>query len=313
LLGYLAPDRFLGGDMGLDVDGATAACARLGEVLALSADEVAWGIREIALVGMAKAVRGRLAERGLDPRGRALISFGGCGGLFAADIARAIGMDTVVVPELASVLSAFGAATADVRRERAQSLEMAFPVDIDTVSVIAEKLRGQVDADVAADGVAPDDRSVLFEADLRFKRQKWELTVPLTGALAGAEGFDQLIADFRAEYARRYGEGALMAGAVVELVSVRAIGVGRTVKPDLTPTEATAATGGAPPRASVRSVRVARGTAPISVDVYAGAELLVGHEITGPALVDGVDTTVWIPPACTLRVDTRNNFIMEVN
>ena len=119
-------------------------------------------------------------------------------------------MDTVVVPELASVLSAFGAATADVRRERAQSLEMAFPVDIDAVSVIAEKLRGQVDADVAADGVAPDDRSVVFEADLRFKRQKWELTVPLTGALAGAEGLDRLIADFRAEYARRYGEGALM-------------------------------------------------------------------------------------------------------
>ncbi len=170
-------------------------------------------------------------------------------------------MDTVIVPELASVLSAFGAATADVRRERAQSLEMAFPVDIDAVSVIAEKLRGQVDADLAADGVAPDDRSVVFEADLRFKRQKWELTVPLTGALAGADGFDQLIADFRAEYARRYGEGALMAGAVVELVSVRAIGIGRTVKPDLTPDRGRpTATGGAPPRASVRSVRVARGT-----------------------------------------------------
>jgi N-methylhydantoinase A len=179
--------------------------------------------------------------------------------------------------------------------------------------VIAEKLRGQVDADVAADGVAPDDRSVVFEADLRFKRQKWELTVPLTGALAGADGFDQLIADFRAEYARRYGEGALMAGAVVELVSVRAIGIGRTVKPDLTPTAPAASAGGAPLRASVRSVRVERGSAPISVDVYAGADLLAGQELTGPALVDGVDTTVWIPPDCRLRVDTRNNFIVEVN
>jgi N-methylhydantoinase A len=313
VLGYLAPDRFLGGDMGLDADAATAACARLGEELALSADDVAWGIREIALVGMAKAVRGRLAERGLDPRGRSLVSFGGCGGLFAADIAHAIGMDTVVVPELASVLSAFGAATADVRRERAQSLEMAFPVDIDAVAVIAEKLRGQVDADVAADGVAPVDRSVVFEADLRFKRQKWELTVPLTGALAGADGFDQLIADFRAEYARRYGEGALMAGAVVELVSVRAIGTGRTVKPDLTPTAPTEATGGAPSRASVRSVRVARGTAPISVDVFVGDDLRAGHEVSGPALIDGVDTTVWIPPDRRLRVDSRNNFIVEVN
>ena len=278
----------------------------------MSTEEVAWGIREIALVGMAKAVRGRLAERGLDPRGRALVSFGGCGGLFAADIARAIGMDTVVVPELASVLSAFGAATADVRRERAQSLEMAFPVDIDAVSVIAEKLRAQVDADVAADGVAPADRSVVFEADLRFKRQKWELTVPLTGALSDADGFDELIADFRSEYARRYGEGALMAGAVVELVSVRAIGIGRTVKPDLTPTDPGATAAEGPERASVRAVRVERGTAPVTVDVYAGADLRPGHRVSGPALVDGLDTTVWVAPDCRLRVDTRNNFIVEV-
>ena len=156
VLGYLAPDRFLGGDMTLDATAASDACARLGRELSLSTDDVAWGIREIALAGMAKAVRGRLAERGLDPRGRALVSYGGCGGLFAADIAQAIGMDTVVIPELASVLSAFGAATADVRRERAQSLEMAFPIDIDAVSVIAEKLRAQVDADVAADGVASE-------------------------------------------------------------------------------------------------------------------------------------------------------------
>jgi N-methylhydantoinase A len=298
--------------MSLDTTAATDACARLGHELSLSTDDVAWGIREIALAGMAKAVRGRLAERGLDPRGRALVSYGGCGGLFAADIAQAIGMETIVIPELASVLSAFGAATADVRRERAQSLEMAFPIDIDAVSVIAEKLRAQVDADVAADGVAPSDRSVVFEADLRFKRQKWELTVPLAGALSSAEGFDQLIADFRSEYARRYGEGALMAGAVVELVSVRAVGIGRTVKPDLAVDAGSAPVSGPPERASVRPVRVERGEAPLAVDVYAGADLRPGHRISGPALIDGVDTTVWVPPDSTMRVDARNNFVVEV-
>jgi N-methylhydantoinase A len=103
-----------------------------------------------------------------------------------------------------------------------------------------------------------------------------------------------------------------MAGAVVELVSVRAIGVGRTVKPDLTPSDQVAATGDAPERASVRAVRVERGAAPVAVDVYAGADLRPGHHVSGPALVDGLDTTVWIPPDSRLRVDTRNNFIVEV-
>ena len=312
VLGFLATDRFLGGDMTLDADAAARACARLGEQLALSRDEVAWGIREIALAGMAKSVRGRLAERGLDPRGRALLSYGGCGALFASDIASALGIDTVVIPELASVLSAFGAATADVRRERAQSLEMTFPVDIDAVSVIAEKLRAQVDADVAADGIAPGDRSVGFEADLRFKRQKWELTVPLAGALSGPDGFERLIADFRDEYARRYGEGALMAGAVIELVSVRAIGVGRTVKPDLSLAHGRSGERGAPERAGFRPVRLHRGTEPVAVDVYAGDDLRPGHRVMGPALVDGVDTTVWVPNDRALRVDDRDNFVVEV-
>ena len=64
------------------VDAARDACARLGGPLGLSAEETAWGLREIALAGMAKAVRSRLGERGLDPRDHALLSYGGCGALF---------------------------------------------------------------------------------------------------------------------------------------------------------------------------------------------------------------------------------------
>jgi N-methylhydantoinase A len=311
-LGYLAPDRFLGGDMTLDAGAGADACARLGRPLSLDADEVAWGIREIALAGMAKAVRGRLAERGLDPRGRALVSYGGCGGLFAADIARAIRAPRVLVPELASVLSAFGAATADVRRERTQSLELPLPADADAIAVVAEKLRSQVDADVAADGVLAADRSVHFEADLRFRRQKWELTVPFTGGTVDAAGLEQLVGDFRTEYARRYGEGALMAGAVVELVSVRAIGVGRTVKPDLAPSTARHEANGSAARTGEREVRVDRDGAPIEVGVYAGSALGPGDRITGPGLVDGSDTTVWVPPGAEAHVDPRNNLVLEV-
>jgi N-methylhydantoinase A len=312
VLGYLAPDRFLGGDMTLDADAARAACAALGTRIGLGADEVAWGIREIALAGMAKAVRGRLAERGLDPRGRAIVSFGGCGGLFTADIAGAIGIDAIVVPELASVLSAYGAATADVRRERTQSLEIPFPIDVDAASAVAEKLRGQVDADVAADGVDAVDRSVRFEADLRFKRQKWELTVPFPGERIDGDGFDQLVADFRVDYARRYGEGALMAGAVVELVSLRAIGIGRTEKPGVTVAAVDGHTEDPPAPVAIRRVRVARDDAPLVVDVYSGIDLRPGDAFAGPALVDGADTTVWVPPGGRARVDGRNNLVVEV-
>jgi N-methylhydantoinase A len=120
------------------------------------------------------------------------------------------------------------------------------------------------------------------------------------------------VGDFRTEYARRYGEGALMAGAVVELVSVRAIGVGRTVKPDLAPSPAGHEVNGATARSGTRDVRLARGAAPVAVDVHAGASLGPGDRIAGPALVDGSDTTVWVPPGGQARVDSRNNLVLEV-
>jgi N-methylhydantoinase A len=314
VLGYLAPDRFLGGDMALDRDAALAACARLAERLALDEIEVAWGMRELALVGMAKAVRGRLSERGLDPRRHSLICYGGCGALFAADIARAIGASTVIIPELASVLSAYGAATTDVRRERAQSLELAFPVDADVVAAVADKLRYDVDADVAADGIDAADRSVHFEIDLRFARQKWELTVPLSGTRVDAASLSRLLDAFRAEYGRRYGEGALMAGAVVELVALRAIGTGATMKPraDALRTAATAHRDGPLARAHTRRVHLQRAATPSTVDVYDAGTLQPGDRVRGPAVVDGRDTTVWVPDGASLEVDEQRTLVLEV-
>jgi N-methylhydantoinase A len=328
VLGYLAPDRFLGGAMTLDRRAAHDACARLAAPLGLGEAEVAWGMRELALVGMAKAVRGRLSDRGLDPRDHALISYGGCGALFAADIARAIGARRVVIPELASVLSAYGAATTDVRRERTQSLELAFPVDIDAVAAVADKLRADVDADVAADGIDASHRTVHFEIDLRFARQKWELTIPLPGTHVDAATLDRLLDAFRVEYGRRYGEGALMAGAVVELVAVRSIGVGATMKPrpPESPPDGSAASaasvasagsasstaGGRRDTEERRPVLLARDGTPTPVDVHDANDLQPGDVVRGPALVDGTDTTVWVPEGASLDVRAQRTLVVEV-
>jgi N-methylhydantoinase A len=311
VLGYLAPDGFLGGEMALDAQKARAACAELGAQLGMDALEVAWGIREIALVGMVKAVRVRIGRRGLDPRRQSLISFGGCGGLFAPAIADHIGARTVLVPELASVLSAFGAATADVRRERTQSLGVTLPAAVGLVEGVADALRAEVDAQVASDGVAASDRAVRYEADMRFRRQVWELTVPLGERVDGA-ALSRLVGDFRTEYAQRYGEGALMMGAPVELASLRAVGTGRTVQARLAVEKIDAAVAGtAAPACGARAVHVARGAPAESVPVHAGSDLRPGHAIAGPALIDGSDTTTWVPHGHTAVVDDARTIILE--
>ncbi len=139
VLGFLDPQRFLGGEMELDPAAAVEACAALGTHVGLDAHETAWGIRRLALADMARAVRARLSTRGLDPRRQTLLSYGGCGALFTPEIAATIGAPSVLVPELASVLSAFGAATADVRRERARTLGLLHPVADDVLETLVDQ------------------------------------------------------------------------------------------------------------------------------------------------------------------------------
>ena len=315
VLGYIDPTMFLGGTMALDVDAAHRACEAVGRAAGLGTTEAAWGIREISLEGMVKATRALLNARGLDGADQALISFGGCGSLFTPDIARAIRATRVLVPELASVLSAFGAATADIRRERLHSLSIDLTDDPGPLQALADKLQTEVLEDLAADGVAPGDRSVLFEADLRFKRQAWEVTIPLRSGPITADVLSALGEDFRHEYARRYGAGSMVIAAGTELVTLRATGIGRTegASAEALRREPVAAGTVAGPTGA-RRVQLGRHDGDRrDVPSYTGTALQPGHVVAGPALVDGPDTTIWIPPDATARLDDRSTLVLEVH
>jgi N-methylhydantoinase A len=300
VLGYIDPQMFLGGDMVLDSEAAVRACARLGAQLGMDALEAAWGIWEVAKATMVRALRARFAERGTDPRAFSLISMGGCGALASAPLARELGLRSVLVPELASVMSAFGTATSDVRRERSRSATAIVPAGARLLSQIAGQLTAEVRADLTADGIEPDAMRVDLVADMRFARQKYELQVPWTG------DFDQAsqaanVARFQGEYESRYGRGAIVSGAPVEIVTLHAVGTGRTVRAALT--EDPGRADGAAPVSGYRSVHVAQREEPASIPVVRSADLLPGHTLAGPALVDAPDTTIWIPEGYAASVD----------
>lgn len=311
VLGYIDPKHFLGGDMRLDPEAARNACARLGSGLGTDAVKAAWGIWEIAKVEMIRALRAQFAQRGLDPREFAIISMGGCGGLFNPLIAQELGVRRVLIPELTSVLSAFGAANADIRRERTRSIGMLLPAAGESLAVVAAELTQTVSDDLTADGIAAADRTVSFEADLRFMRQQFELTIPCDPGFS-AHAQNDLINAFTSEYQRRYGQGALVLGAPVELVSLRAVGRGQTVRAELVRSPAI-------PQAQIRQKRkrqiwVGDGSQvqPMSVDVLSSIDLQPGELIQGPALLDGADTTIWIPPRVTARLSEHRTIDMEV-
>ena len=191
VLGFLDPTRFLGGDVPRSTPMPRATRARaLGEPLGLDADDTAWGIRELALAGMVEGHARRASPRSASTRATTRCSASAAAARCSRPRSRdAIGAPRVIVPELASVLSAFGAATADVRRERAAVGARDRARSIPTVvEKIAEELARTVDADLDADGVAPADRSVEFEADLRFAKQSVRAHDPRAGGAPLAHG-----------------------------------------------------------------------------------------------------------------------------
>lgn len=311
VLGYIDATQFLGGDMALDAAAATQACERLGAQLGSNAFQAAWGICEIAKVEMVRALREQFAQKGLDPADHTIVSMGGCGGLFNALIALELGIRRVLVPELTSVLSAFGAANADVRRERTRSVGLMLPCAEDAVQVRQGELRQAVLADLTADGIPLADMSVTLEADLRFMRQQWELSVECTAGLERSEQ-DRVIEAFKTEYGRRYGKGALVSGTPVELVALRAVGRGRTVRADLTAREGSQAADSTAPSSGTRKLYLDAARPAFDVQVVAGNDLQPGHQIEGPALIDSRDTTIWIPEGVRAAVDGYRTLTLEV-
>lgn len=315
-LGYIDGDRFLGGSMRLDRDAAVRACAEVGARVGLDAGRLAWGIRSLALADMVGAVRLLFNRRGLDVRQYSIVSYGGCGSLFTADIARALGVRRVIVPEVASVLSAFGAASASVRHERSRSIAAAMPVDPGLFVRVLKELDASVVQVMAEEQVAPEDREVLFEADLRFKRQKFQLSIAVPEGLGPEETIAKLTADFQEEYRSRYGEGSLLLGAALELVTLRAVGQGKLrqiVADDLHVAQA----GDVQPvdvtRRSTRRVHLDETGEPREVDVYEGADLGPGARVRGPACIDKVDTTIWLPPGTTAEVDVNGSLVIDTS
>ena len=297
VLGYMDGGFFLGGSVALDLDAATQACEKLGERIGLDAFQTAEGIRQIALAEMSRVVRSRLAQGGIKPSETAVVSYGGCGSLFAPALAADLGMGRVVVPPMTSVFSAFGAAVADLRRERVSLVDRMLPLqeesEVERVVAKIANLMEEVRGDLSDDGVEASKQTVTVYGDFRFYRQKWELTLPLEVDEANVS-FDAewAVAAFKKAYAQRYSAAALAAGAPVEFVSLRAIGIGETVRVELE--ELGAGSSEEPEPLSSRTL-YREGVGRQAVSAYQYESLRPGAQITGPALIDAVDTTIWVP------------------
>jgi len=302
------PPHLLGGEMELDVARARRAIEdRVARPLGLTLEAAAAGILDIVNNNMVGAIRLVSVERGHDPRGLALVPFGGAGPLHGADLATLLGMPAVVVPRHPGVLSTFGLLGSEVRNDYARtSLQKPPDYDRATVAAIFADLTGQAQAWLAAEGVPAAGRRISRLADLRYRHQGFEITVPWPERDLPAE---PLIRRFHAAHRRLYTYS--LEDAPVEIVNLRVAAAGQVRRFAL---PALPARRGARTRTPARRRRVyfsGRGwTECPCVDREA---LSAGTVVSGPVIVEQLDSTTVVLPGQVARVDRFGNLVLRLD
>ena len=174
--------------------------------LRLTVPEAAARIAEIVNASMAEALRIVSIERGHDARGFSLVAFGGAGPVHAAALAEELQIPEVIVPPVPGAFSALGLVASDLKRDYVRTLY----ADLGTVDParVAEMLRpmeasGRTMLDTAC--VPAERRALLRQADLRYRRQAYELTVPLADGAVTRASLDAAMAAFHAKHELTYG------------------------------------------------------------------------------------------------------------
>ena len=188
VLGRLGED-FAGGT--LDRASAEAALAGLGARLGLDAVQAAAGVVRVVDARMADGIRVATVRRGIDPRGHALLAFGGAAGLHVSAVARDLGIGRALVPLAASVLSAWGMLASAPRAE----VEQSFGADLSHLDPGALAEAWARLEQLAAARLGQDAPTLARSAGMRAGEQVFEITVPLTPFDWSAEGLPVRLAE----------------------------------------------------------------------------------------------------------------------
>ncbi len=309
VLGYLNPRYLAGGTLEIDSDLAVRAIdTQVAGPLGLDPVAAAHGIRAVANANMARALRAVSVERGRDPRELTLMAFGGAGAAHAADLAEALDIRRILVPELPGVFTAVGMLASDIEHHlvRAHGGSIA-GLDPAAANAVLDELERDARAALAAEGYGGAAGEVRFKADLRYAGQSSELTVAIPGRRLAAADAVALGRAFAEQYAQNY--GYVSAGEVPELVNLRAVAIGRRASRLEFGGLRVAETPGAGPKTG-RPVHFQRGCPPVETPVLPRAVLDDGP-LTGPAILESYDSTIAVPPGWAARRDACGNVAIE--
>lgn len=305
VLGRLVPEYFLGGKMKIFPERSQKVLKNLATTINKTPLETASGIIQIANANMEKAIRVISIERGYDPRNFTLVSFGGAGGMHAMDIATNLKIAKVIVPKNAGVLSALGLLMADSIKDYSKSfLKSAETTTRKEIEKHLLELQKKSIQDMQKEGFQHEDIKISPSLDLRYLGQSYEITLPYRFEEGDNLSF---LSDFHKAHQQLYSYHH--PERPVEIVNIRIKSIGFTQKIKLKKFQKKKET--PPEKAILKKQTLYYGLEKYLVSVYVREFLEPGNRILGPALIVDQESTTFVPPLYSLRVDRLLNLVME--
>jgi N-methylhydantoinase A len=318
ILGRINPDYPIAreSDFSFDLDTARSVLTeKIGKPLDLSLEEAALAILTIANNRIAGSIRRISIDRGHDPRDFVLFSFGGGGPLMVSFLLRELGVSQALVPYYPGIASAWGCAIANLRRDFVTMLNRRLS-EVDPAE-IEDTFAGHLtdgEAFVKRENLPLIRVNVVREADISYEGQTHVIRTPLP---SGPLSRERIADSFRSAYLRHYGQveggfgelDTLLDRIPIRLLNLRTSVIG--IPPDLALKDFL-------PRPDTTLQDALKGARPVYVEdrfvkcpIYERSLLPWNASLSGPAVIEQPDTTIWLEPRVSARIDENGNLLIH--
>lgn len=308
ILGRINPSYLLGGEMELHLDDARRVLEeKIAHPLGMDVQKAAEGIIAVVNANMIRGIRRVSVEQGYDPREFTLVPFGGAGPMHGVELAQALNMKEVAVPAHPGIASAFGMLSADVRHDFVQThISISEDVDVGRLLSIFRDMEDQGGQQLKREGFSGQSVVLIRSADMRYIRQAYELSVPVRGGALSRQDISAIVKSFHNLHEKAYGYARRK--EAVEFVNLRVVALGKL--PPFRLTETVSPVKERPGPIGHREVFF-EGTA-LKTPIYHRDQLPQGQKISGPAIIEQMDSTIVIFPLHQAVTDRYGNLLIRI-
>ncbi|MFQ6065113.1 MAG: hydantoinase/oxoprolinase family protein [Candidatus Bathyarchaeia archaeon] len=312
LLGRLNPKYVLGGKMPLFADFSRKAMKEeICEKIGFELTEAAAGIIRIVNSQMAKILRIVSVERGYDPRGFTLTSFGGAGPMHACALAEELHISKIVVPPNPGLFSAYGLLAADFTCNFVQAImKTVEEIKCSNLERTFSMLRRQGAKTLASQGVKHSEMRFARQLDMRYLGQSYELTVPVSSPLT-ERSLQRALESYHQRHEDIYGYARNEAS--VEIVNARLNAIGLVKKPKIRKHRLYGKKPIKEALSTKRSVFFEKYDAFEETPIYRREKLKPGNSFYGPAVIEQYDATTVVYPEWEANVDEFGNIVLTIS